>query len=151
MEQHDGVCDNVDVRNLHAIIQSTPYLDWVIQSNTQTRVLVDDVVGKHSNVFVLHDASCGTGKDIDAFPVLEGDYFIQGYAGGIGPDNIVDVARTLNDTVGYGCYWVDMESNIPRSLQADGTADGTADGGTMDDKFHIGSCKQIVSATMALK
>ena len=126
----DGTCGKFNVQNLHDVITSTSYLDWIFQYNTQTSALACEFICKHSNVFVLHDGSCGTGTIIEDFPVVEGTYFLQGYAGGIGVDNVVEVIGILNNSMRSGQYWIDMESKLRNDSQ---------------DTFQIRICEQIVN------
>ena len=114
-------------QHLHDVIKATPYLDWIFQSNNQTSTLVEEFSGSHPNVFVLHDASCGTGITIEDFP-LTSNCFLQGYAGGIGVNNVVNIVKTLNNMMRDRQYWIDMESKLRNG----------------NDTFQIGICQQVL-------
>lgn len=60
---------------------------------------------------LLHDASGGRGKTPDAWntPVAG---FLNGYAGGISPDTVIDTLRSLETVVGQGLTWIDMEASL---------------------------------------
>lgn len=55
----------------------------------------------------LYDCSGGRGESPEAWPIGRPLDFV-GYAGGIGPDNVLDVVNTINAEQ----YWIDMESKI---------------------------------------
>lgn len=55
----------------------------------------------------LYDPSGGTGVSSATLPPYPGR--LAGYAGGIGPDNVVDIIKRINAD---GPYWIDMESKI---------------------------------------
>jgi hypothetical protein len=59
---------------------------------------------------VLLDASGGRG--IPALPVATGYRGKIGYAGGIGPDNVVEVIKAAEAIDESGEYWIDMETKI---------------------------------------
>lgn len=55
----------------------------------------------------LHDVSGGTGKQPELIPEYPGH--LVGYAGGIGPNNVLSVIQRIDAD---GPYWIDMESNV---------------------------------------
>lgn len=55
----------------------------------------------------LHDLSGGRGIETPTWPTYPGR--LAGYAGGIGPDNVLDAIAAIGAT---GPYWIDMESRI---------------------------------------
>ena len=57
----------------------------------------------------LFDRSGGVGKQPDTWPPHPDNETLVGYAGGIGPDNVLS---TLKAVSGAGPYWIDMESNV---------------------------------------
>jgi len=57
----------------------------------------------------LYDLSGGTGQSPSSWPKHPGGKTCVGYAGGIGPDNVLDVIKELDC---QGLYWLDMESKI---------------------------------------
>lgn len=60
---------------------------------------------------ILHDASGGNGIHAATWnkPVAG---IINGYAGGLGPDNIIDTLIANEDVVGDGVIWIDMEGAL---------------------------------------
>jgi hypothetical protein len=74
-------------------------------------------------VSVLFDPSCGKGKPVDKWPRVRhlDRRVLVGFAGGIGPDNILDVLRKIEEINapdpgypddGWQPTWVDMESGV---------------------------------------
>lgn len=63
----------------------------------------------HQMVRWLYDASGGRGIEPTAWPPHPGGDRLVGYAGGIGPDNVLEVIRAINSA---GPYWIDMESGV---------------------------------------
>jgi len=58
----------------------------------------------------VFDLSGGTGVYPETWKPLPGPY--AGYAGGIGPDNVVETLQQLESVVGDQKVWIDMESKI---------------------------------------
>ncbi len=69
------------------------------------------------NVSCLYDASCGTGKVIEgdsmSEPLSVGTQDIPcGYAGGISPDNVLEVLTNVAKAASGKSVWIDMESSL---------------------------------------
>lgn len=60
-----------------------------------------------NNVRYLYDCSGGRGVSPSSWPSYEGPCLV-GFAGGIGPDNVLDVISNIKAPN----YWIDMESKI---------------------------------------
>lgn len=71
---------------------------------TQFRTLE---VPEDPDIYFLYDCSGGRGERPDKWPVGLTDNFL-GYAGGIGPDNVLDVISEIDAQE----YWIDMESKV---------------------------------------
>lgn len=75
----------------------------------------------------LFDQSGGTGIEPDHWPIPHPDTAGPvGYAGGIGPHNVLQVIENLPRSTSW---WLDMESKI-----------------RIDDRFDIGLCRQVCEA-----
>lgn len=61
-------------------------------------------------VFPLFDRSGGAGIVPKEWPKPIWKY--QGYAGGLGPENIVDEIKRIGDAVGNSRIWIDMETRV---------------------------------------
>lgn len=71
----------------------------------------------------LFDLSGGRGAAPEAWPAHPGGDRLVGYAGGISPDNVVEVLGAINST---GPYWIDMESGV-----------------RTDDRFDLAKCRRV--------
>lgn len=68
----------------------------------------DDVYRPHQ---ILHDASGGRGVGPSKWePPVAG--LLNGYAGGINPDNVIEVCEELDHLIPEGYIWIDMESGV---------------------------------------
>ena len=74
----------------------------------------------------FQDGSGGHGVQCTAWRAPETEFF--GYAGGIGPDNVVSVVKAIND-VCDGDFWIDMETSI-----------------RTNDKFDVQKCRRVCEA-----
>lgn len=77
-------------------------------------------------VSILLDQSGGTGKDTP----IEVPAYLQhchvGYAGGIGPDNVIEKLREITASEFTGRFWIDMESGV-----------------RTDDRFDLDKVEQV--------
>lgn len=74
---------------------------------------------------MLFDRSGGRGIATTEWPKHPGDRMV-GYAGGISPDNILDVLKAVDSS---GPYWLDMESGL-----------------RTDDVFDLDKCEAVAKA-----
>ena len=82
----------------------------------QKRETSDSQPLKHPRVEYLFDCSGGRGLDnFNSWPKPEDDQTRQGYAGGLGPDNI-DRALSFVDANPNSRLWLDMESGVRDEL-----------------------------------
>jgi hypothetical protein len=80
--------------------------EWGAKGIMQTRTL-EFPYGQR--VAQLFDRSGGRGEYPSRWPTHPGNGRLVGYAGGIGPDNVLDTLRAI---VATGPYWIDMESGV---------------------------------------
>lgn len=96
-------------------IKAVPDMEWIVQMNEETKnlwvPLVSSTESAPKNVSVLFDASCGKGVLPKSFRAPH-KVVPCGYAGGIGPDNVVDVLKRLGKVTGDVVVWTDMESSL---------------------------------------
>ena len=59
----------------------------------------------------LYDPSGGSGTIPSECPKLPNDGRLYGYAGGMGPDTVIDYLQMIDAELGAR-YWIDMESNV---------------------------------------
>ena len=79
---------------------------WSAQGVMQVR---GDDFPEIKKVQMLFDRSGGRGVVPGRWPRHPGGDRLVGYAGGIGPDNVLDVLAVINAD---GPYWIDMESGV---------------------------------------
>lgn len=84
---------------------------WILQhdgvNDGLIRLFSDD---KDLYVYPLFDRSGGTGVVPGAWPAPIAKY--QGYAGGLGPDNLEEELRRIKAAAGSARIWVDMETRV---------------------------------------
>lgn len=85
----------------------------------------------------LFDASGGRGVLSKEWPKPflndDGSVLFCGYAGGLGPDNVADELKRIEEIVGDAEIWIDMETSL-RSKVASG------------DRFDLTKCEQVLQA-----
>lgn len=92
--------------------QNLPVITQIHNGNSEVQPGLFKILGiTPTNHQMLFDASGGRGQ---VATILEAPrYGIHcGYAGGIGPDNIVERVTTINGMVGGLDTWIDMESSL---------------------------------------
>jgi len=96
-------------------MQSLGQVEFIIQKNEETKALWEHLVDNPPpNLSLLVDESCGTGAEMKgAWPLPDAE-IPTGYAGGIGPHNVLEVLRTLLslNCDGSKGIWIDMESRL---------------------------------------
>jgi len=114
------------------------------------RAIVDGTFLLHRGIFPLFDASGGHGKLTKNWPSpfqaesqeygKPGADIFCGYAGGLGPENVVEEIQKIEQVVGSegisprgmtdeSTIWIDMESKL-----------------RTDDKFDLEKCEQVLKA-----
>jgi len=130
---------------LSALMAKYPQLEFIIQKNEETKPLWKGLLLSEesdcgvkgylpSNVTMLLDESKGTGILSNAWPQPPQQYDI-GYAGGIGPTNIVKVLSDVIEAGNGRDIWIDMESSLRSSK------DGS-------DIFDLNKCYECVKAVV---
>lgn len=110
------------VSNLVKCMGEVNNIEWIIQANDETKdVLVtplEELLTLPKNMVILFDASCGLGVTVKEFYLPNNKDIRCGYAGGIGPDNMMDILRKISHVVQKRDIWIDMESSL-RSIVND--------------------------------
>jgi len=99
-----------DIDSLRARLQQRPDQIVITQHNMSNANLWRDL-GDHSNHALLFDDSGGRGKLRQSWPTPLGKVWC-GYAGGLGPDNLVSELPRIHAAAGDAAYWVDMEGQL---------------------------------------
>ncbi len=85
--------------------------DWIFQHDGANDGLISTFTSTpHLRAFPLFDRSGGAGIVPESWPAPSWTY--QGYAGGIGPKNIVDEIKRIQDVAGNSRVWIDMETRV---------------------------------------
>merc|ERR1719428_2303883 len=90
-------------------------VEFVIQANDETSPLWKVIAeAAPQNASLLFDASCGTGKMMSSFPRPPKDTIRFGYAGGLGPESLREIVRSMRADPGLKGMQVtlDMESML---------------------------------------
>lgn len=128
---------------LLSLTSKYPMLEFILQKNEETKPLWNGILQSSTeeaggagrlpeNVSMLVDESKGTGVAASSWPKPPVEYEI-GYAGGIGPSNIVTVLQDVLEAGDGRSVWIDMESSL-RS-----TKNGK-------DVFDMDKCFQVIEA-----
>eukprot|EP00931_Biecheleriopsis_adriatica_P098417 TRINITY_DN72359_c0_g1_i1.p1 TRINITY_DN72359_c0_g1~~TRINITY_DN72359_c0_g1_i1.p1 ORF type:complete len:266 (-),score=63.35 TRINITY_DN72359_c0_g1_i1:12-782(-) len=110
---------------IRAAAAALPDVEFILQLNQETEALFsllfrDGSLAPPSNLAVLLDASCGLGVAPKAWATPPQDVASVGFAGGLGPDTILEQLEGIAAACGDERHvWVDMESGI-RSKQPEG-------------------------------
>ena len=143
---------------LRQVMLETPELEWIVQKNDETTPLLQGLIFSSSpnssnssssetnvvspsNLSVLNDASMGLGVLIAHFDPPPSVVEVPkgcGYAGGIGPLNIVEVLESIKQVANGRAVWVDMESSL-RRVDSNGV-----------DVFDVDKCLDCCRQTVEL-
>mmetsp|Transcript_22796 Transcript_22796/g.70640 ORF Transcript_22796/g.70640 Transcript_22796/m.70640 type:complete len:126 (-) Transcript_22796:241-618(-) len=108
-------------------MRTHPALEFIIQKNDETRPLWEPLLANPPpNMALLVDESCGLGVAMEGGYPAPSDGVKTGYAGGIGPHNILKVLEDVTTAAaqeGKG-VWVDMESRLRSDINGSDCFDG---------------------------
>mmetsp|Transcript_21860 Transcript_21860/g.36575 ORF Transcript_21860/g.36575 Transcript_21860/m.36575 type:complete len:313 (-) Transcript_21860:71-1009(-) len=120
----DAACIDEYVSNIQHCMMTLPHMEFIIQCNEETKPIYEPLLRNPApNMSILWDASCGKGVRVNNFPPPSLYPNIPcGYAGGIGPDCILDILTAVQhvaqddpknaDVVEKYRLWIDMESSL---------------------------------------
>lgn len=136
------------VVNIRKCMRENAEIEWLFQLNEETLRIWELLrVDLPVNVSVLHDASCGKGVVIETFPSPAIYPSVpSGYAGGIGPNNIASILRTLDSIIVDASslskpVWIDMESSLRTII---------VENQERKDIFDINKCMKCVKSAIEL-
>lgn len=129
---------------LKRVILATPELEWIIQKNTETIPLWSGLCAQDPppNMSVLNDASMGLGVAITTFedpPSIHDAPRGCGYAGGIGPENVMQMLTAVAKVAQGTPVWIDMESSLRTVRSGEGV-----------DIFDLEKCAAVAKQTLLL-
>ena len=100
----------LNMPQMMAHMAAKPKVTFIVQYADDQAHLLPLLKNIHNHV-LLFDASAGRGLSPDTWPVpIQGH--ICGYAGGLGPDNVVDHIKKISTVAKGHETWIDMESKI---------------------------------------
>lgn len=89
-----------------------PKNDFILQWNkSNKRVCETYAIEEIPNLNFLYDASGGRGTKSHVLDRPIRNHY-TGYAGGISPENIIDICHSVNGASGKNNVWIDMETHI---------------------------------------
>ena len=105
--------DNFDAQKLKSLIDCFPTQDFIIQYNTRTQNAVNELHKAGAKFQLLFDASGGRGIDAATWcaPVFPGKH-MQGYSGGLSPENIQDNLNKISAVADSHTIWLDAEGKL---------------------------------------
>lgn len=120
--------DNFNPQKLKPVIDFYDKQDFIIQYNARTKDAVDELHKTGAKFQLLFDASGGRGIDVTTWcaPVFPGKH-MQGYSGGMSPENVADNLTKISRVAGAYDIWIDAEGKLKR-----------------DDKFDVNRAKQYI-------
>jgi hypothetical protein len=84
---------------------------YIFQIEGVNDYLFDQAINSNINCFPLFDRSLGEGITPDSWPKPIHPFY-NGYAGGLGPDNLAEQLKRIEEVVGTGTIWIDMTTKV---------------------------------------
>lgn len=109
---HNFTNNPVNIDKLIEIVEEWTNIQFIIQHNKSNASVCKELQKyTYSNIHFLYDASGGRGAKISKLdkPV---PHHYTGYAGGISPDNIIEICQKVNNISPVNNVWIDMETHI---------------------------------------
>jgi len=117
-------CNNIKVLRHELAIKHPKILH--IPYNRNILKECNNIITSYNNISILQDRSGGKGISNDFLPPVMN--VKNGFAGGIGPDNVVEKLEEINNLVDkYYVTWIDMENNV-----------------RTEDKFDLNKIQQVI-------
>lgn len=125
------------VLNIRKCMTAVPTIEWILQYNEETRCLCDSfLVEPEPNMSILYDSSCGLGIQMKDYPIPTNPDILYGYAGGIGPKNIMEMLAKIQHVSNGKAIWIDMETSLRTKV--------ISDTGDVKDVFSIEKCFECI-------
>jgi len=109
--------DNAD--NLAKLVEKYfGKVKFIIPYGEKSSDFVNNLFLKTRNFDVLYDSSFGTGKAADSYPSKFAGKLVQGYAGGLSPENICEKLDNIEKIQNIKTpIWIDAESKLRKDDQ----------------------------------
>jgi hypothetical protein len=126
--QINGFCLADVGDRFETMVDAWQHTEFILQAPSSLHLMQAAVMRrKHPNVSALYDPSGGRGQAQEGWPTPVKDMRV-GYAGGIGPDNVLKVIEAIDRLDADGTYWIDMESGV-----------------RTDERFDLGKVEAVLS------
>ncbi|MBR6141979.1 MAG: hypothetical protein IKQ37_09520 [Bacteroidaceae bacterium] len=115
---YDGMFDRVQLNVATytdvapTCIMPGPLKEVIIQQGSNLSIFEQCHIASGDHVSVLLDKSGGQGIDSPIEVPLYTQKVHVGFAGGIGPDNVIDKLKQITSSPNIGKFWIDMESSV---------------------------------------
>ena len=115
---YDGMFDRVQLNVATCTdvaptcIMPGPLKEVIIQQGSNLSIFEQCHIASGDHVSVLLDKSGGQGIDTPIEVPLYAQKVHVGFAGGIGPDNVIDKLKQITSSPNIGKFWIDMESSV---------------------------------------
>ncbi len=115
---YDGMFDRVQLNVATytdvapTCIMPGPLKEVIIQQGSNLSIFEQCHIASGDHVSVLLDKSGGQGIDTPIEVPLYAQKVHVGFAGGIGPDNVIDKLKQITSSPNIGKFWIDMESSV---------------------------------------
>ena len=99
------------IQTMRRMYDDLDEIQVIVQYNHSNYLMWYDLFKFGIAPHILYDASGGRGKEAKK---LDGPIagFMTGYSGGLGPDNIKEALKQIDQVVGNGVTWVDSETKL---------------------------------------
>lgn len=125
--------------NFSRMLEKNSLIQFIVQHNNRNANSVINMLNhikmaQIKNIQVLRDCSGGRGIRESGWSLPENlpRFIPYGFAGGIGPDTVLEDIAALKDLVGQSHIWIDMESSLREKAK------------TCDSIFSIPTCTDIL-------
>lgn len=134
----DASADEMNtVKAIQYTAEMYPNIQFIVQDKACNASVISKLVQHRVPVSVLCDSSGGNGIKQAVWPIPTSGVTRYGYAGGLGPDNIMQELKKIAMVVPAGVQtWVDMESSL-RVVIGD------------NDIFSVTKCESVLNQVYA--
>jgi len=102
-----------DLKVLYKTIARFPYQRFILSYNESNADFIQELYQTGLNFDLLYDNSFGEGILPNTYPAPRFDDVLQGYAGGLSPDNITMELNKISKVVPCGCdFFIDAEGKL---------------------------------------
>lgn len=109
--------------------QNWPFKEVICQLDGVNDGILSGLLDRHVNATGLHDCSHGAGVKPDIWPAPNPRWRV-GYAGGLGPETILEDFEAIKSVAGKRAFWIDMETKLRNDR----------------DEFDLEKCRQVLSS-----